>query len=486
MSPPDETGDVGVHLPRNVEAEAALLGALMIDNRLIDDVEDSLDPKHFFEPVHGRIFSAIKALRATGGLATPITLRPMFEADEGIGELGGPSYLGRLTGSGAGLIGARQFAKQIYDLAQLRALVAVGRALIEGATDTADEVNPQAQIDRAELLLAEVSASGNDETPAVPLAKAWDAAMRKIENVAAGKVERGIVIPEFVEWNDICGGSMTPGQLILLGGRPGMGKTAIALTVARRTAEAGNGVLFISREMPVDQLMMRIVTDMLFEAGSGVTLDDVLAGRLGRQDYERAQVIRDRIADWPLVFEEPASLNAARISRIVRRHKRDMARRGKKLGLVVVDYLGLLEPPQRRGNREQEIGDISRELKNAARAGGVAVLALAQLNRAVEQREDKRPLLSDLRDSGSLEQDADTVVFAYRAEYYLRQSEPKPDHKTRADWEAEMTAERDQLDVYSSKVRQGAPQRRKVHFFGARQAIRNGDYFRTGGTGGLA
>ncbi len=470
-----------VQLPRNVEAEAALLGAMMIDNRIADEVVGRVEPAHFFEPVHARIFAAITGMRRQDMLVTPVTLRPMFEADEGITALGGPSYLGALTGSGAGLIGARQFAQQIYDLASLRALIGVGRTLVDRAMDTSEEINPRAQIEAAETLLASVAIGGAAAAPKpVGFAQAWDSAIRKAKAVANGTASRGAMIARFVEWNEITGG-MSPGQLILLGGRPGMGKTAIALAVAVGAAAAGFGVLFISREMPVDQLMFRIIADMMFEAGSAVTLDDVISGRLNEDDLVLAERIRARIDDWPLVFEEPPRLNAAQVAPLIRKHQRQLEGRGHTLAITVVDYLGLLEPPVKRQNREQEMGDTSKELKMAARDTGTAVVALAQLNRGVESRDDKRPMLSDLRDSGSLEQDADTVVFAYRAEYYLKQAEPDLYDRKRGDWEVEMGAERDRLDVYSAKVRQGATQRRKVYFFGARQAVRGADFMRTGG-----
>lgn len=469
-------------LPQNVEAEAVLLGAMMIDNRLADDVVEQLEPAHFFEALHGRIYSAIKDMRRRDQLVTPITLRPLFESDAAMIELGGPRYLAQLTGSGAGLLGARQFAAQIVDLARLRALIEVGRTLIESAMDTSEEVNPRAQIEKAEQLLATVAIGGGNGAPKpIGFADAWDAALRKSKAVANGTASRGAMIAGLSEWNEITGG-MLPGQLILLGGRPGMGKTAVALAVARRAAEAGHGVLFISREMPVEQLMMRIIADMMFEEGARVTFDDVLAGRLSDADLMLAGRIRDRIDSWPLVFEEPPRLNATQVAPLIRKHQRRLTAQGATLTITIVDYLGLLDPPVKRQNREQEMGDTSKELKMAARDTGTAVLALAQLNRGVEQREDKRPLLSDLRDSGSLEQDADTVVFAYRAEYYLKQIEPdQHDMRKRDAWEIEMGAERDRLDIYSAKVRQGATGRRKVYFFGARQAVRGMDFMRTGG-----
>ena len=459
-------------------AEAAVIGALLRDDALIDDASDKLRPEDFSDYLFGEVFSAIAAMRSAEQIATPITVAQRFVHDQEMTERGGARYLAELASSDRADRGMG-YIEHLVDLARRRLLATVAteiRARLEDTSNSVDGVVAQLEAAMSTVLFWTAS------RPAVGFAQAWDAAIHKIEAIGSGKEERGITIPELVEWNDICGGGMMIGQLILLGGRPGMGKTALALTVARRTAEAGHGVLFISREMPVEQLMMRIVADMLFEAGSSATLDDVLHGRLTAEDYQRARLIRERIDNWPLVFEEPATLNANRIGPLIRRHQREMSQRGRKLGLVVVDYLGLLDPPTKRSNREQEMGDTSREMKNVARATGVTMLALAQLNRAVEQREDKRPMLSDLRDSGSLEQDADTVVYVYRAEYYLKQTEPDvADVKKREAWEIDMAAERDRLDVYSAKVRQGATQRRKVYFFGGRQAIRAGDYYRTGG-----
>ncbi|WP_343545480.1 replicative DNA helicase [Sphingomonas paucimobilis] len=459
-------------------AEAAVIGALLRDDRLIDEAADKLRSEDFSDLLFGQVFDAIVAMQASEQIATPITVAQRFLGDEDLSSRGGARYLAELASSDRADRGMG-YVDHLVDLSRRRFLAIAAGEVRGRAADTSRPID--AVVGDMEGALASVlfwSAS----RPAIGFAQAWDSAIKKIEAIGTGQVERGIVIPELVEWNDICGGGMFMGQLILLGGRPGMGKTAVALTVARRTAEAGHGVLFISREMPVEQLMMRIVADMLFEAGSSATLDDVLNGRLAAEDYRRAAQIRDRIDQWPLVFEEPATLNANRIGPLIRRHQRELQQRGVKLGLVVVDYLGLLDPPTKRSNREQEMGDTSREMKNVARATGVTMLALAQLNRGVEQRDDKRPLLSDLRDSGSLEQDADTVIFAYRAEYYLKQTEPDvADVKKREAWEIDMGAERDRLDIYSAKVRQGAPTRRKVYFFGGRQAIRSGDYYRSGG-----
>lgn len=461
-------------------AEAAVIGALLRDDALIDAAADQLTPDDFSDFLFSQMFAVIVNMRASEQIATPITVAQRFAADEDLTSRGGARYLAELASSDRADRGIGYIA-HLVDLSRRRLLSVAANEIRTRLPDTSITVETLAG--RMESALSSV-VLGTTSRPSIGFAQAWDAAIGKIRAIGDGSEERGIAIPGVAEWNEICGGGMMMGQLILLGGRPGMGKTAVALTVARRTAEAGHGVLFISREMPVEQLMMRLVADMLFEAGSTVTMDDVLNGRLGDRDYRLAENIRAQIDAWPLEFEEPPSLNATRIGPMIRRHQRIMAQRGVTLGLVVVDYIGLLDPPQKRSNREQEVGDTSRELKNVARATGVSMLALAQLNRAVEQREDKRPMLSDLRDSGSLEQDADTVVYVYRAEYYLKQAEPDiADVKRRESWEVEMQMARDRVEIYSAKVRQGETQRRKIYFFGSRQAIRSADFYRTGGWG---
>lgn len=476
------TADVAVTVPQNVEAEAVLLGAMMIDNRIADRIADQLTAEHFFEPLHGRIFTAIMTLRAAEKAATPVTLRPMFENDPSMQELpGGVSYLGHLTGSGAGLIGARDLARQIRDLAVHREIIQVGRDIIDRAMDTSQEVNPQALLEDAEQRLAGVSTAERSVKPAQDVGNAWQKAMRHVRSVAAGEASQGAMVARLTEWNEITGG-MVGGQFILLGGRPGMGKTDMALAVSRCAAEAGHPVLFISREMPTEQLILRLIADLMFEAGSRASFDDVRCGRLSETDFRLADDIGARIESWPLVFEEVAQLNASGVRPMIRSHQRRLAKAGQKLGLVVLDYTQLLDPPQKRANREQEMSDISRALKGAATACDVALLALSQLNRAVEQREDKRPLLSDLRDSGSLEQDADAVIYVYRAEYYLKQSIPEAqDIKKREAWEVDMAAARNRIEVYSAKSRQIDTQRRSLYFFGANHAVRSDDHYRAGG-----
>lgn len=423
----------GTSLPQNVEAEAAMLGAMMIDNRLADELIDKLVPEHFYEPVHGRIFAAIKTLRGSDMLATPVTLRPMFEADEGMKELGGPAYLAQLTGSGAGLIGARQFAQQIYDLAMLRALVSVGRTLVERAMDTSEEVNPRGQIEAAEEELFKVAADGGAESTVKTFAQATTAAVKMAERALNSGGHLSGVTTGLDSVNSKIGG-MHHSDLMILAGRPGMGKTSLATNIAFNAARrwmrdmedgippersVGAKVAFFSLEMSADQLATRILAEQ-----SRISSEALRMGKISRAEFGQLAAAAAELEKLPLFIDDTAGLS---ISALHTRMRRLQRRHNNEIGLVVVDYLQLLQGSGRNSNdnRVQEISEISRGLKTLAKDLNVPVLALSQLSRAVESREDKRPQLSDLRESGSIEQDADMVWFVFREDYYVAAKEPK-------------------------------------------------------------
>src|SRR6476659_6755504 len=418
-------------LPQNVEAEAALLGALMIDNRLVEDVQLKLKPNHFFEPLHGRIYESI--LRMTDGnrIANPVTLKPLFEADESIKEVGGPAYLAQLTGSGAAVIGARDFASQIYDLALLRALIGVGRDLVEGALDTSEDVAPLAQIERAETELYKVAEEGGAEGKAKSFG---EAAMASIRNAEAALNRGGGLTgltTGFTALNARIGG-LQRSDLIIVAGRPGMGKSALATNMGFAAAErflqdqsdgievgkaAGAPVALFSLEMSSEQLATRILSEQ-----SQVTAEQIRTGNLQRQEFAQFARTAERLHSLPLYIDDTPGLTIAALRARARRLKRQ-----KGIGMVIVDYLQLLQGSGKGSagdNRVQEISEISRGLKQLAKELDVPVIGLSQLSRAVEQREDKRPQLSDLRESGSIEQDADIVLFIYREDYYLKAVEP--------------------------------------------------------------
>jgi replicative DNA helicase len=449
-------------LPQNVEAEAALLGALMIDNRLVEDVQLKLRPHHFFEPLHGRVYESILKLTDKNMVANPVTLRPSFEADEAMRELGGPAYLATLTGSGAAIIGAKDFARQVYDLALLRALIGVGRDLVEGALDTSEDVAPLEQIERAETELYKVAEEGGAEGKAKSFGEATKLAVEMAEKALnSGGHLSGLTTG--IEGINSKVGGLHKSDLVILAGRPGMGKTSLATNIAFAASQrfardiedgieaaksAGAPTAFFSLEMSADQLATRILAEQ-----SGISSENLRMGKISQQEFRQLARAAAELQSLPLYIDDTPGLTIAALRTRARRLKRQ-----KGIGFVVVDYLQLLQGTGRGGNdnRVQEISEISRGLKQLAKELEVPVLALSQLSRAVEQREDKRPQLSDLRESGSIEQDADMVWFVYRGDYYLAAKKPDDDHPDIAAWREEMDRIYGRADLIVAKQRHGA------------------------------
>ncbi|MCJ1962590.1 replicative DNA helicase [Novosphingobium mangrovi (ex Hu et al. 2023)] len=417
-------------LPSNVEAEAAFLGALLIDNRVLEELQTQLGPQHFFEPVHARIFERIVTLLDRKAVVTPVTLRPYFEADEQLKALGGVSYLARLTADGQGLLAPRELADQIYDLALLRELITVGRTLVEGAMDTSEAVEPQQQIEQAEAALYKVAEGAASANEAKSFAQATHTAIFNIEKAfnSGGNISGKTTGLESV--NSKIGG-LHDSDLIILAGRPGMGKTSLVTNIAFNTAQryvddmalgiehkrsVGAPTAFFSLEMSADQLATRILAEQ-----SGISSEALRMGKISREDFQQLSFASQRLAELPLYIDDTPGLSIAALRTRARRLKRRY-----NIGLIIIDYLQLLSGSGRASdNRVNEISEISRGLKTLAKELEVPVIALSQLSRAVESREDKKPMLSDLRESGSIEQDADMVWFVFREDYYVNATEPK-------------------------------------------------------------
>ena len=466
-------------LPQNIEAEAALLGALMIDNRLVEDVQLRLKPHHFFEPLHGRIYEAILRMTDKNMIANPVTLKPIFEADEAMREVGGTGYLAQLTGSGAAVIGARDFAAQIYDLALLRALVGVGRDMVEGALDTSEEVAPLAQIERAETELYRVAEQGGNEGKVKSFGEASQLAIQQAEKALNNGGHLSGLTTGLEGINAKIGG-LHRSDLSILAGRPGMGKTSLATNMAFACAQrfvrdqedgidpaksAGAPVAFFSLEMSADQLATRILAEQ-----SNISSENLRMGKISQQEFKSLARAAGELSTLPLYIDDTPGLTIAALRARARRLKRQ-----KGIGMIVVDYLQLLSGSGKGGsndNRVQEISEISRGLKQLAKELDLPVMALSQLSRAVEQREDKKPMLSDLRESGSIEQDADIVMFVYREDYYVAAREPKRpmDGDDAKIYEAHETWQRDMERVYGmadlivAKQRHGATGKVRMRF----------------------
>ena len=464
-------------LPANVEAEAAFLGALLIDNRVVEELPVQLVASHFFEPAHARIYDRIRQLMDRSAVVTPVTLKPYFEADEGLKELGGAAYLARLTADGQGLLAPRELAQQIYDLALLRELVSVGRELVQGAMDTSEDVAPLQKIELAEAALYAVAEGASVNSEAQSFATATRTAIIGIEKALnsgghiAGKTTGLTSVNEKI-------GGLHDSDLIILAGRPGMGKTSLATNIAfnaanrlltdleQGTPEAesvGAATAFFSLEMSADQLATRILAEQ-----SGISSEMLRMGKISREDFQALSYASQRLAELPLYIDDTPALSIAALRARARRLKRR-----HNIGLIVVDYLQLLQGTGRANdNRVNEISEISRGLKTLAKELGVPVIALSQLSRAVEQRDDKRPMLSDLRESGSIEQDADMVWFVYREDYYVAAREPKRPvdgddakvHDAHAAWASEMERVYGLAELIVAKQRHGATGKVRMRF----------------------
>ncbi len=459
----------GAALPHNLDAEAALLGAMMIDNRLAEDVQLKLRPEHFFEPLHGRIYEQILKLVDRNMIANPVTLRPLFTDDQALSDLGGPSYLAQLTEQSAALIAAKDFADQIYDLALLRELIRVGRELVVNAADTSVDVNPHEQIQNAELALYRVAEEGEVSNAVKSFAQSATMAVEMAERALKSGGHLSGITTGLTALNSKIGG-LHRSDLVILAGRPAMGKTALATNIAFAAAErlmhdkadgnleksTGAGVAFFSLEMSADQLATRILAEQ-----SNISSEDLRMGKISQSQFRDLARAAGILQDLPLYIDDTPGLTIAALRSRARRLKRQ-----RGVGVIVVDYLQLLQGTSRQSsdNRVQEVSEITRGLKGLAKELNVPVLALSQLSRAVEQREDKRPQLADLRESGTIEQDADIVMFVYRDEYYHAQKKPEDGSEKFDKWLERGQAIVGRAEVIVAKQRHGSTGIVDLHF----------------------
>ncbi len=450
-------------LPQNIEAEAALLGALMIDNRLVEDVMILLRPEHFADPLHGRIYAAILMLSDRRMAANPITLKPLFEADPALQEMGGAAYLAQLSQSMGGLIAARDFAKQIYDLALLRELIRVGAEMMAGAADMSTEIAPLDRIQEAEMALYKVAEQGEVSGGVKTFGQATREALDMAERAMKSGGHLSGYTTGLAGLNDKLGG-LHKSDLVILAGRPAMGKTALATNIAFACAwrylqdqalgtpdekASGAPVAFFSLEMSSDQLATRVLAEQ-----AEISSEKLRKGEIRQEEFAQLARASGDLYNLPLFIDDTPALSIAALRTRARRLKRQ-----HKIGLIVVDYLQLLQGSGRgsNDNRVQEISEITRGLKQLAKELQVPVLALSQLSRAVEAREDKRPQLSDLRESGTIEQDADIVLFVYREEYYHSMKQPDPEEADKfAKWREKAEKVFGLAEVIVAKQRHGS------------------------------
>jgi replicative DNA helicase len=416
-------------IPMNLEAEQALLGAILVNNRAYDGVAEFLKAEHFADPVNGRVYAACARAIERGEQASPITLKRSFDKDEALQDAGGAAYLVRLAASVVTVVNAADYGREIRDCFIRRSLVYLADQMAATASDTSWKTRLRGEDDEQEMdgdgLLAHAqkcldnltSDNTRSRQDYVPAADGVATAIARAEAVWRDGPEAAGTSTGITDLDRAIGG-LADGRLYIDAGRPGMGKTALALRIARNVAKRDVPVGFLSQEVQSDELGARLLA-----MESGVTQARQEAGDLTDDDFTRMVAAQHAIESWPLYVDDKPAQSVADVRRRALR-----LRRKHGLRLLVVDYLQLLAPgntrDRRNSNRTEDVSEITRGLKSLAMELQIPVLALSQLSRAVEQRDDKRPRLPDLRESGSIEQDADVVMFLYREEYYLTQEEP--------------------------------------------------------------
>lgn len=459
LPPMAQPASEGEFLPHNIEAEQQLLGAILTNNDVYDRIASLVKAEHFYDPVHQRIFEKAAARIQKNALASPVTLKPFFEDDEGLKELGGPAYLVRLAGSAISAFAARDYAQMIYDLAVRRELIALGRDISAKAAKVDVVSEPREQIIEAEQKLYKLGEQGVAERGFVSFLKAVTEAV----NVANAAYQRdgGLagISTGLVDLDKKLGG-LHPSDLLILAGRPSMGKTSLATNIAFNVAKAyrrgrlpdgsegaveGGVVGFFSLEMSSEQLAARILSE-----ASEVPSEQIRRGDMTEQEFRRFVEAAKALESCPLYIDDTPALPISQVAARARRLKRTHG-----LDVLMVDYLQLLKGSSKE-NRVQEVSEITQGLKAIAKELNIPVIALSQLSRQVESRDDKRPQLSDLRESGSIEQDADVVMFVFREEYYKEREKPA-DHELdkMAQWQAVMENVHGKAEVIIGKQRHG-------------------------------
>jgi replicative DNA helicase len=410
--------------PRNLEAEQALLGAILMNNRAQERVSEFLRAEHFSDPANGKIYQAMTLLIENRQIADVVTLKQLFERDEGLSQIGGVGYLARLAGSAVTIINAEDYGRTIHDAYIRRQLIDVGEQVVNRAHGADLEITATGQIEQAEQQLYDLATTGETEGGF----RALNDAVKEAIIAAESAFKRaGHVVGVTTGFRDLDAklGGLHPSDLIVLAGRPAMGKSSLATNIAYNAAHArlehgeGEGAVvgFFQLEMSAEQIATRLISER-----AEVASDRIRRGDIRNEDFARIVEASQELHRLPLYIDDSPGLTVSALRTRARRLQRQ-----RNLGLIVVDYLQLINPgkgARAQDNRVQEISEITRGLKTLAKELHVPVLALSQLSRAVEQREDKRPQLADLRESGSIEQDADVVMFIYREEYYHQRSEP--------------------------------------------------------------
>lgn len=457
-----------------IEGEIVMLAMLLNDNRRVDTVADMLRGEDFSEPLFGRLYDRIVQIVSAGQQANPITLHPIFAADPGYIDMNGMAFLADLTGNAAHmalLIRARDQAETIAECAARRRLIDASNSLLERTADR--ELTLATLVDEADAALV-AAIERREPSRQATLDQGIGMALDRIKLIKENDGKIG-ASTGLLELDQLVGG-FEPGQLIIVGGRPGMGKTAVACAVALGLARNGHGVHFASMEMSSSELATRMMADLACRAlGDWIPFDALIEGRTTLNQDERLSRLRAASREWPLEIDDRSAMSVARLSLAVRRTKRCMAAKGQTLKVVIIDYLQLMTSEQKGQSAYETVSAISKGLKILAKDLEVTVIALAQLSRAVEQRDDKRPQLADLRDSGQIEQDADAVLFLFREEYYLSGKAKAGNEEAH---ERARASAAGKLELILAKRRNGRTGRATVQYLTPYQAVRSLDWGR--------
>ena len=436
-------------LPNNIEAEQSVIGSILVNNEIFDEINTIISNVNFYDPMHQKIFNSIESLIYKGMLANPITLKNYFENEKD--EINVPEYLVKITKFSTSARQAIEYSKIIYDMFVRRELIKISEQMIDNAKENNLDINGQNIIENSEKLLYDLAEKGTFNSS---LIKFDDAMRQTIEMASAAyKNEGGIVgVPTGLRDLDDKLGGLHQSDLIIIAGRPSMGKTSLATNIAFNAAQniQNNGtkssIAFFSLEMSSEQLSTRIISEQ-----ARIGSNDIRRGRISDEQFDRFLETSKNISELPLFIDETPAISIAAMSNRARRIKRLHG-----LDLIVVDYIQLMKGSlNNKDGRVQEISQITQGLKAIAKELGVPVLALSQLSRQVEQRDDHKPQLADLRESGSIEQDADVVMFVYREGYYLQRKEPREATVEHAEWQAKMNEVAHLAEIIIGKQRHG-------------------------------
>jgi len=448
-------------MPCNIEAEQAVIGSILVSNDIYDEISPIIDSKKFFDPIHSKIFETIENLISKGLLANPITLKNYFENNEGLKELGGQEYLIKITKFSTSSKQAVDYANIVQEMHVRRELIKISESVLHQASNSNEiSASGEEMIQQAEKSLFDLAERGHFNQSFMKFENALKQTIEMAKN--AYQNDEGIVgVPTGLTDLDSRLGGMHKQDLIIIAGRPSMGKTALATNIAFHAAKniekkgLKSTVAFFSLEMSSEQLSTRILSEQ-----SRIRSNDIRRGKVSEKEFEQFIETSKNIFELPLYIDETPAITIAAISNRSRRIKRLFG-----LELIVVDYIQLMKSSWNKDyNRVQEISEITQGLKALAKELNVPVLALSQLSRAVEQRDDKKPQLADLRESGSIEQDADVVMFVYREAYYLERKEPALGSIEHAEWQQKMDEISRLAEIMISKQRHGPTGNVKVEF----------------------